>query len=282
MRCISPTASRRAPERPLNGASAGTTRHTRTWLQIRFGENTELRLSWGRYHQSQEINELQVEDGITRFWPAQRADHFIAGIRQLITDRYSLRVELFDKNIQDVRPRFENLYDPLGLIPEVQADRVRLDPGGASARGLEISIDLRSWDQRHALLAGLNYNSKRWDFGVVANIHSGWPLTELELVDEGVDADGEALLVARPGPRNAGRHATFASLDVRLARKWRLQKGTLTAFVEISNLTNRRNPCCLDWDLVEDETTGELSQELERGIDYWMPVLPAVGVLWEF
>jgi hypothetical protein len=45
------------------------------------GSKTELRLSWGRYHQSQGINDLQIEDGITNFWPAQRADHMIAGIR---------------------------------------------------------------------------------------------------------------------------------------------------------------------------------------------------------
>ncbi len=52
------------------------------------------------------------------------------------------------------------------------------------------------------------------------------------------------------------------------------------AFLEISNLTNRRNECCLDWDFEEDEATGE--DVFERGVDYWMPLLPAIGVLWEF
>jgi outer membrane receptor protein involved in Fe transport len=50
------------------------------------GENTDLRLSWGRYHQSQEINELQIEDGITDFWPAQRADPYIAGLQHNFAD----------------------------------------------------------------------------------------------------------------------------------------------------------------------------------------------------
>ena len=104
-------------------------------------DNTELRFSWGRYHQSQQINELQIEDGVTRFWPAQRADHLIAGIRHLFRGAYSLRLELFQKEMQQVTPRFENLYDPLGLIPEVMPDRVRLDPSRARSRGLEISID---------------------------------------------------------------------------------------------------------------------------------------------
>jgi len=272
------------------------------------GDKSELRLSWGRYHQSQEINELQVEDGITNFWPAQRTDQLIVGYRRLIDDRYSLRIEVFDKDIHDVRPRFENLFDPLGLFPELQPDRVRLVPSKARSRGLEISVDrhdgpwnwwatyvlseatdridgrgeFRSWDQRHAFVGGLNFSNYRWEFGVVANVHSGWPLTELSLVEGGVDEDGEPLFIAVPGPRNAGRHDMFASLDVRIARKWRLSRGLLTAFLEVSNLTNRNNPCCLDWDLGDSEETGEFSSELERGIDYWMPLLPAIGVLWEF
>lgn len=80
-----------------------------------------------------------------------------------------------------------------------------------------------------------------------------------------------------PGVRNAGRYPSFASIDVRLARKWKLLRSRLTAFVEISNVTNRRNQCCLDWELEEDENTGE--DVFERGVDYWMPLLPAVGVL---
>ncbi len=270
------------------------------------GENTEFRLSWGRYHQAQEINELQIEDGIANFWPAQRADHLIAGVRHLFGDRYALRIELFEKKFADVQPRCENLFDPLALIPEVQADRVRLDPAGARSRGLEVSIDrsdgpltwwatytlseatdriggrneLRSWDQRHAFIGGVGYSDEKWEWGVVANVHSGWPLTELRLIETGVDADGEPEFEAIPGRRNADRHDLFTSLDFRIARKWKLGQGALTAFLEVSNLTNRRNPCCLDFDLEEDEATGV--DVFERGIDYWMPLLPAIGVLWEF
>ena len=152
--------------------------------QTALGDNTDLQLSWGRYHQSQEVNELQIEDGITNFWPAQRADHFIAGIRHRFDNDLSLRAELFYKDIQDVRPRFENLYNPLGLIPEVQPDRIRLDPSSAESMGMELSVErstgpyhwwatyvlseatdridnrdeLRSWDQRHAFQGGVSWS----------------------------------------------------------------------------------------------------------------------------
>jgi len=100
------------------------------------------------------------------------------------------------------------------------------------------------------------------------------------LVQDGVDEDGEQAFVAIPGPRNESQLGSFASLDFRISRTWQLQRGSFMAFLEISNLTNRRNECCLDWDFEEDEDTGE--DVFERGVDYWMPLLPAIGVLWEF
>lgn len=265
--------------------------------QRTLGEDTYMQLSWGRYHQSQEINELQIEDGITNFWKAQRADHFIAGLRHRFENDLSLRAELFYKDVDDVRPRFENLFDPLGLIPEVQPDRIRLDPQSAESMGMELSIErstgpyhwwatyvlseatdriddkdeLRSWDQRHAFQGGASWSNRAWDIAAAVNVHSGWPLTELTLNEDGFVV---------PGGRNAYRHDTFASLDIRIARTWQLKRGKFMAFLEVSNATNRGNACCLDFDLEEDEDTGEI--ELERGVDNWLPLLPAVGVLWTF
>lgn len=271
----------------------------------RTGPDTELRFSLGRYHQSQPLQSLQIEDGIGNYWPAQRADHIIAGVRHLLDNEIALRLEVFQKNIRDVRPRFENLYDPLGLMPELQQDRVRLDPSRALARGLELSaarttgawdwwasytwsrvtdrIDgrdvPRSWDQRHAAQGGIAWQGEAWNVSLAASIHSGWPKTGLALVEDGVDAAGEPIIEAVPGQRNEFRHPTFASLDLRVSRKFNVRKGTLLAFVEISNLLNRRNLCCIDWDLEEDAAG---NQSLEFSNDYWMPLLPAIGVLWEF
>jgi len=267
---------------------------------------TELRFSLGRYHQAQGVNDLQIEDGITNFWPAQKADHLIAGIQTLIQDKYALRIEAFYKDISDVRPRFENLYNPLGVIPELQPDRVRLDPSAAQSTGVEISIDrsdgprnwwasytlskatdridgsdqLRSWDQRHAGQAGISWSGDKWDVAFAASVHTGWPATLLSLVEDGVDEDGEPVFVAVPGPRNEVRLETFASVDFRVSRKWHLERSTLTAFFEVSNLANRNNECCYDYDIEEDEVTGE--ETFERGLDFWLPLLPAVGILWEF
>jgi outer membrane receptor protein involved in Fe transport len=261
---------------------------------------TEFRFSWGRYHQSQGIHELQIEDGVTSFFPAQRADHLIAGIRHSFNNKVSVRLELFQKDMSRLRPRFENLFDSLALIPELQPDRVRIAPSEAQARGLEVSIDrssesftwwvsytlsevndtvdgieeARSWDQRHSLIAGLNWNSGAWDFSLAANVHSGWPTTGMTLVDAPDPADDP---IAIPGPRNAERLGTFASVDARISRRFRVGKGTITAFFEVANLFDRKNLCCRDYDLADDT-----DDVLDLSDDYWLPRLPAVGFLWEF
>ncbi len=274
-------------------------------LLHRISNRTDLRLSWGRYHQSQGIHELQVEDDITHYWPAQSADQIIAGLQHRFENGTSLRIEIFRKDVRVVRPRFENLYDPLGLIPELQPDRVRLEPSRARASGAELSLsqsegrwhwwtaytwsratdridgddEYRSWDQRHSLQGGFGWSNEAWDVSLAGNIRSGWPTTDLSLVEAGLDPDGEPDYVVVPGPRNALRFDHFASIDFRISRKFDVKRGTLSVFLEISNLLDRYNVCCRDWD-IEDGPDG--TQELELSLDSWLPRLPAVGVLWEF
>ncbi len=115
---------------------------------------------------------------------------------------------------------------------------------------------------------------------MAASVHTGWPTTGLSLVQDGVDEDGEPEFVAIPGPRNALRHGTFASIDFRISRTWQLNRGSLMAFFEVSNVTARHNECCLDFDFEEDEATGE--DVFEKSLDYWLGMMPAIGILWEF
>ena len=109
---------------------------------------------------------------------------------------------------------------------------------------------------------------------LAANVHSGWPTTE-----DGIDADGETVFIVLPGPRNALRLDGFASVDFRISRRFAVRRGTLSLFLEISNVTDRKNLCCIDWDIIESPDGGP---QLESSEDYWLPRLPAIGILWEF
>lgn len=267
---------------------------------------TEFRASWGRFLQPQDLRELQIEDGVIDFYRAQRADQVVVGVRQPLGMNHSLRLELYQKEYDRLRPRYENLYDPLALIPEVEPDRVQIAPTSARARGAEIMLDRtsdgpwswwiaytysevddrvndvdfsRGWDQRQAFRAGLNWSTDKWDAGISTNIHDGWPTTSLSLV-ETVDPNGLPTYVVEPGPRNAEHFSMYATLDARVNRKFRFgDQRVLNVFVEVSNALNRENPCCVSFDLLYDDNDIPYVVSEE---DFWLPVLPAVGFILEF
>ncbi len=139
--------------------------------------------------------------------------------------------------------------------------------------------EARSWDQRHAVQGGLRWSNKDWDIALAAGAHTGWPTTDLTLEQDGTDASGEPIFVVIPGPRNALRLSTFASVDFRLSRKFDVRRGSLMVFFEVTNVFNRGNVCCVDWDI---EFEGGVDPVLDNSLDYWLPVLPAIGILWEF
>ena len=265
----------------------------------------DLRLTWGRYHQSQAIHDLQVEDGVERFFAPQRADHWIAGVQFRYPNDYQLRIEAFLKDYDRLKPRFENLFDPLILIPELAPDRVGLNPQSARVKGIELTLEYRggealnwwatyawskatdridgvderrSWDQRHALQAGFAWQRGLWEAGAAVSIHSGWPITGVTLGTVPSD-DEEYEYIPVPGPRNAEQLGTFATIDFRVSREFPVKVGRLSGFFEVTNATNRKNECCLDVDIDEDEDGNDF---LDVTIDHWLPIIPAIGILWEF
>jgi outer membrane receptor protein involved in Fe transport len=274
-------------------------------LLYRVGKRTELRLAFGEYYQAQEINELQVGDGVPDFHSAQRAQHLVASLERELGSGMDLRLEAYQKKYRSLMPRFENLFDPLALIPELGIDRVRIDAQSARSEGLELSLtgtgahDLawwasytwsrtldevqgesirRGWDQPHALNAGFSRDWNAWSFSAAAVVRSGWPKTLLRA--EAVEnPDGSTTLVANPDPRNSGRHAVFGSLDARVSRRFDLARGDLTVFLEVTNLSNRENPCCTEYSAGLDESGNPV---LLASDSTWLPIVPSLGVVWRF
>ncbi|MGB5353087.1 MAG: TonB-dependent receptor [Woeseia sp.] len=267
-----------------------------------FNRDTDLRLSLGRYYQSQGINDLQIADGETRYFPAERADQVIAGIQHRNTDRLSWRVEAYFKDMTRLRDRFENLLDPLAVMPELKPDRTIIAATEARARGIEFSLAYendrnlswwlsytlaevadrvngnyvaRSWDQRHAGQFGILWQNSHWDVSAVASAHSGWPKTTLSIAPDSDPDDPEFLF----SERNQQNFRAFMTLDLRVAYRSPVRIGELTTFFELSNATNRRNSCCVDFNLEEDSGP---QPYLTLRDEYWFPLLPAIGILWEF
>jgi len=269
-------------------------------LAYELDASTRLRASWGRYQQFQGINELQVEDGVDEFLPAQQADHVILGVERDLPADVALRVEAYRKDYRDLKPRYESLFDPLSLVPELRWDRVRIAPDDARAEGVELLLTRRSpapwngwfsyawsraldrengvetrrsWDQTHSVGGGVTWSSSPWQATVAAAYHTGWPTTPISVVN--ADAPDASLAL---GARNSLRYDDYASLDVRVSRDFQLSRGELTVFAEVTNALNRRNPCCTDYSY--DVVDGRL--ELERDYRHWLPLVPSLGVLWKY
>jgi hypothetical protein len=115
---------------------------------------------------------------------------------------------------------------------------------------------------------------EKWDFGVVATGHSGWPRTSVVL-----DASDPMAPVVRFTERNQLNYSTFGTLDMRVRYTTPVRKGKLSYFFELSNATNRNNECCVDFD-VDTSSANSPLLELER--KNWLPLTPALGVLWQF
>lgn len=253
--------------------------------------STALRAHWGRFNQTDEVHELKVEDGLTEFPEAQRSDHFILGVDHALANGLGLRLEWFRKSQGDPRPRFENLLDPMAVLPEIAPDRVMVAPSSAVIRGSELSVrhdgDFfswwgavawseardgidgrnvpRSWDQEWAVTAGVDWVHGYWRVGAVASVHQGWPTTR---VDE-----------AGLGERNAERFATRGALDLRAEYRRPLAIGSLAVSVEVTNAVNIGNTCCTELIAVED---GAGNTTFTTETSDWLPVVPSIGVLWEF
>lgn len=290
----------RVDTQTYDGSDDGEQWSPRVSVLYQLGAQSHVRASWGRFYQAQGINELQVEDGIERFYPVQFADHFIVGFDHAFAGGVDMRVEAYRKRYRRLNPRFENMFDPLVLFPEAEVDRVMIDPESARAYGVETLMRLRprgpwsgwlsytwskvedrvagqdvprSWDQRHAINLGVVWSKGPWTAALANSYHTGWPTTAFSF-----DPSAATPQVSSTA-RNRDRLAAFNSVDFRLTRLFALSRGVLDVFVEVTNATQRENPCCVQYEPyagVNGETV------YARDVDSWLPLVPSAGVLWRY
>jgi outer membrane receptor protein involved in Fe transport len=259
------------------------------------GARTTLRASWGRFFQDQGINEVQIGDGSTTLFPAQEAEHSVLSFEYAFSDSLALRAEAYKKEFEHVRPRFENLFMRVSLLPELLPDRVMIEPLHARAEGIELSLEARrddwqwwvsftrssvddrlparwasrSWEEPWATKAGAVWLGARWTASANLTARAGWPISELALV-------GTELVA---GPYNTQAFESFRSLDLRASRTFKLKRGRLEVFMELTNALDQKNPCCFDYSL---ETNAALEPvNLTIDLDNWLPEIPTVGFLWQ-
>ena len=278
-------------------------------LLYQINNQTKLRLAWGHFYQAQRIQELQIEDGVENFLPAQRAEHRIIGLTHKFNNGLQLRADLYQKLYTDVQPYFENFLDPAQLIPEIEPDRIRIAPDSAEAKGVEVLLKhnpdrifdwwvsytysratdeinginvVRSWDQTHAVNFGLNWHWNNWNVNLAGGLHTGRPFTNTDVVTfPNPNRPGDFLGTASLGSRNMDRIDTFNRLDIRVSRSVELKNSHLDYFFEVYNILNSHNPCCVEGFDFDFDTSSSSFFSIPQS-DSGMPRLPSFGVSWRF
>lgn len=200
----------------------------RVSLAYAFSKNSFLRAAWGKYFQSQFINNLDVNHNGTRFDPAELSTHYVLGFEHLFRNGISMRLETYYKDIERISPIYRNLRDPWEAYPESRNDVVKLDLASARAAGIELFLkydtgkklsywfsyalakaeenisdiefdgifnertgwQLRPFNQLHTVYVDVNYRpTPKWTFNLSWALYKGWPLTTYEYAWKHLPAD---------------------------------------------------------------------------------------------
>lgn len=236
-----------------------------------WSDSTLLRLSIGRFHQQEGVQELQVIDGIDRFYAPQQLDQVVAGLRWQGAET-EVMAEIYYKRYDKLKGRFENIFNPFVLLPELEPDRVQLTPDNAVAAGLDLDVRRslfeplegyfrysymdaqdriegewidRRWSQEHTVNSGLVWQGATYSLSLSATWHSGWRSTRLpSFVPFGEVIPVESVL-------NNTSLKDYFSLDISARKRWEFPRARLELYTDIINVTDRDNEAGIDFDIAE-------------------------------
>lgn len=231
--------------------------------------NVDIRLTRGRYTQSQSLDDLAIVDGVRAPGAPQVADQTVLAATWFIPSiSLELRGEVYRKDVSSVAAYFDNLSNAFTLLPELQPDRVRIAPDRYRADGAEFSVTMplgplslwanyaisqaadrffdievaRSWDQSRTLNVGALTDVAEWSLSLALSQHEGWLSTFLAL-------DGDRVVA---GERNGQRFDHFLSLDAKAVRQWKLADSSLRLELGITNLFDRKNEVGINYRLADN------------------------------
>ncbi len=92
--------------------------------------------------------------------------------------------------------------------------------------------------------------------------------------------DGSTIIEPVLGERNSDRFPTYVRFDFKSSRSFTLPRGQLRLELEVVNLTDRKNVCCVDEFVFEQRADGTI--DANREVSYWLGFTPSFSMQWEF
>lgn len=264
----------------------------RASAQINLLHDLYLNLSYGIFYQSPSYVWL-ISNPINRNLEDIRADHYIAGLEYIIMPDLKASVEVYYKKysnypVSEERPyfilannggNFEN-QNNFGLEPLLSqgtgfANGIEFFVQKAFSKNYYFNASLSIFQAKYTSLDGVERNSDfdnrvlfttfggyqfgdGWTLGGKFRFVGGRPYTPINPVD------GTQLV----SEYNSARLPNFYSLDLRLDKKWTFSSWTLNTYIDIQNITGRKNVTGYKW----NKYTNEIETNESLG------VLPTIGI----
>lgn len=267
----------------------------RTSLSVIISPILSINLSYGIFYQSPSYIWI-LGSPANKNLNDIRADHYIAGIEYLFDESTKITIEGYYKKythypVSKIRPYlilannggFDN-QNAFGLEP-LTSD------GKGNAKGFEIflqkaltknfygsfsfsfsevkytaldGIERRSdYDNRYILNASFGYRiGKEWEISGKFRLAGGRPYTPINPLTGSEDYTEYNSLVL----------PAYHRLDLRAEKKWYFSKWTLTTYIDIQNIYNRKNIYQYRWDMFKKEIVKNEN----------LGILPSIGVSAEF
>ena len=264
-----------------------------------------IRAAWGRYRQEEGLHEIDVADGESKLHPAEQAEHRVLGLETRLGPAVNFRAEIYERITGNPRPHGENLIN-VGEAPnEILTDRRFLRPTHAEARGLELILGSRgqnkfnwsasyAWartfetidgrelprvrDQRHTFYGDVSYHpNTHWEFTAAWQYHTGWPTTDVTYSTIKLN-DGRVVVSRDYGPIYGARLPVYHRLDLRATRRFTLKNSTLRVYLDVFNAYNRKNAS--NYRSFASTSDGQVTTQ--RQVEQLFPLLPTLGIIWDF
>ena len=114
---------------------------------------------------------------------------------------------------------------------------------------------------------------------MVLTYHSGWPTTPAYGTTNKLPS-GEYQLQKHIGKRNSANYDDYFRVDVRFNKTIQFDNSELSYFIEIFNLTDNKNECCIIDNVYSINKQGSVKVQQQR--DTWFGIVPSAGILWRF
>ncbi|MFC1563275.1 TonB-dependent receptor domain-containing protein, partial [candidate division KSB1 bacterium] len=224
----------------------------RIGLAYNLSKDMVLRGAWGYYYQSQEMADLEVSKGITKFDNPEYAQHYVLGWEYQPTQLFNIRVESYYKYFGKL---IDRIYD--------RKNRMYLYPDKGYANGIELLVRrqhsrklswwfgyslsftkeklqdryiFRDFDQRHSVILNFNYiPAENWNINVGWKYHTGFRYTSryyLKTSKGGWKANYSEV--------NESKYPSFHKLDIKLSHNFLVRRKNLlfnlSFFIEVYNL----------------------------------------------